>query len=112
MENVFWNFAFKHLLPGDFIVLGIVLIGTWFFYRNFGRNIMKTISEKIDSKVAIKDCIQTRSDCQMLLAEKRQGMKDNLDLRFQAVEEKIDLILSNQQHFIDMITSYFKKNGL
>ena len=89
----------RWILPGDIIVLGIVGVVIIFFYKNTGRRVMK----EIEAKQTIEACIDIRSQCSLLRDEKASGLGKNIDLRFDQVVEKIDLILERQSQLIARI---------
>ena len=89
----------RWILPGDIIVLLIVGGVMLFYYKNGGRRLMK----EIEAKQTIKDCIDIRSQCFLLRDEKSSGLEKNIDLRFDQVVEKVDLILERQAQVIGRI---------
>lgn len=68
--NLEW--FFKWLLPGDFIVLVCVFLWTWFLYKNF----VKKVMDKIDNRVSVKSCLALREQCGIIVAERRNHVRD------------------------------------
>ncbi len=84
------------MLIGDFVALGIVFVSLWFFYKHFGTKIM----DKIEGKMDKKDCMTLMSSCQNMQNEKRKSASDLTGARFDAVCEKLDLIIERQAQII------------
>jgi len=87
-------------------VLGIFFVVMMFFYKNTGRRVMREIEEK----QTIEACEEIRTQCALLRIEKASGIDKNIDLRFDQVIEKVDLILERQSQVMDRIDKHI--NGI
>jgi hypothetical protein len=89
----------RWILPGDIIILGIFFVVLLFFYKNTGSRVMK----EIEAKQTTEACLDIRSQCFSLRGEKATGLEKNIDLRFDQIVEKVDLILERQSQLIARI---------
>jgi hypothetical protein len=92
----------KYLLPGDFIVIGIVFIWTWFLYKNFAKRIL----EKIDKMVSAENCINLRNQCALVVDERRERLKDVVSADAKILAERLT---SMESRFEERISDVNKK---
>jgi hypothetical protein len=97
----------KYLAVGDLIVLGIVYASLWFLYKNFMRKVMDTIDRKMDRD----NCLTLRLGCQEVMTDKRKSGVETSDVRFEAITEKLDLIIERQMQVITRMDSHINGHG-
>ena len=78
----------KYLLPGDFIVMGFVLLWSWFLYKNFA----KKLFIKMDEMVSNKNCLALRNQCAVIVAERRNHLKDVALVDASKLSDKLNFI--------------------
>lgn len=92
----------KHMMVGDFIVLGVIYASLWFLYKNFLRKVM----DKIEGKTNIKDCLALRLICQQGQIDRRKDGADLGDIKLGGIAEKLDIIMERQIQLIDRIDNH------
>jgi cobalamin biosynthesis Co2+ chelatase CbiK len=103
----------KYLNPGDFVVLCIVLLWSWFLYKNFGKKIMQDYDNKINeirktmSLLQTKEnCLLMQSGCQRLLIQKIEATQELLTERHDTILQKIDSVLDGQAKVMERLDKH------
>jgi len=72
---------------------------------------MVEIKKQIESKVSVVDCIDVRRECQVLLSEKREHLREILETEMKNFTAKLDLILERQKENSERIDRFLRLNG-